>query len=262
MAYRLAQATRSRLTLVHVIEPGVTAESATERLEALRDWLSSGTEKSDTRTVTLKGPVAAEIVNFASENEADLVVVGAPIPSLRILGPVVRQIGQESRCPVLVTPMFADFDGRFRRVIVCFGQSLFALPTAMLGLVRDCGTVEFLQVLPDSIGADSESNTSANFSEQTQHEVDRETKRLCEYTTAHVLTGAILVPQVAVEVLADVLLVRAAHSRSDLVVFGATHWRSVCDRLNGTPLDHIRGQTSLLVVPSTTLWETGQAASR
>jgi len=119
-AVELAREARSRLTLLHVRTPpppaasgglvssqGILAEEERESEERLEEWREDAEHRAriPVRSVIRMGDPASEIVQFAEEEDCDLVVVGTHgrggIPRL-ILGSVAERVVRAAPVPVLV----------------------------------------------------------------------------------------------------------------------------------------------------------------
>jgi nucleotide-binding universal stress UspA family protein len=115
LAQRMAQALHSEVTLVHVfVEPPVygDAEAWTVVMEGERwvaDELERWAEKArkrevKVRTLVRRGSAAAQIVEAATEEHADLVVMGThgrSGMSRVLLGSVADRVIRTAPCPVL-----------------------------------------------------------------------------------------------------------------------------------------------------------------
>jgi nucleotide-binding universal stress UspA family protein len=89
------------------VEPGDLADRWVGEAEARLRHLETGLEPARVTTAVRLGSAADEILRFARESEADVVVLGrneASEPSHRRMGPVVSRVLDAAGCPVITAP--------------------------------------------------------------------------------------------------------------------------------------------------------------
>jgi nucleotide-binding universal stress UspA family protein len=103
VAVEIARSFGARLCVVHVVPPVTDASVAAERVAATARALGVKVD-----TVLLSGRAAAELVAYARDKRADLIVIGThgrTGVSRVLLGSVAEHVVRAAPCPVLTVPM-------------------------------------------------------------------------------------------------------------------------------------------------------------
>ncbi len=101
LAQRVAQVCGSELVLVHILEAPLDSEAR----EALEQWAAKARQRGlKARTVVRRGTPHQEIVALATDERADLVVIGTHGRgglNRALLGSVADRVVRLATCPVL-----------------------------------------------------------------------------------------------------------------------------------------------------------------
>jgi nucleotide-binding universal stress UspA family protein len=129
-AIRLKRASAAALTLLHVIEPGLTEELEHNRRAAARATLEahlSQASHEELRRVVIEVLVGDPVATIVAESEArgaDLIVLGEPAKRRLkelFVGTTAERVVRNSQRPVVVVK--TQSDGPYQRVVVAFDLS-------------------------------------------------------------------------------------------------------------------------------------------
>lgn len=209
-------------------------KSATARLQKLASDIDQGALDGQIRLVVRDGDPARSLLGFATEWEADFIVMGsrgADSVDRDWLGSVAVRVTREARCPVLTTR--ADHaerfpaDGRFGHVMVAIDYSKFSKPAVELAasLAAPHTTIEMIHIFvaPEQ-AIDTARTVELQRLEELAHEIDLAPVKVALPSELGPLAGQLV--DYAKNSKTDAIIV-GAHGRED----SAAHLGSVASRL-------------------------------
>ncbi|WP_428261090.1 universal stress protein [Haliangium sp.] len=232
-----------------------------ESLASLQELLAKHATTSVTLTTERRtGLVADNVLEYATESKADLIVMGSSGLSgtaRLILGSVADKVSRSAPCPVLITRINSDEERPsepFKRVVVAVDYSPFSGPSMRLGraVLAPGGSVELVHVWASPYlsalnaqlgGPDNEPMANAIAAARAD-----QADRLESFAEQGELSGVSCF--VATGGVPSALLDRVDEIGADLLVLGAHGRRDLGERLLGTTADRVlrHAETSVLLI--------------